>query len=566
MKLIYHNNKSANEVSPFDVALLQVSNQANPLYLASPYIGLSFLNRILDNADDWKLLSDVEAWLSSGNRKHRAKCWQFILENLDRIKHVPDLHAKVAIGNNLLFLGSANFTDKGVLGRDELSILIDDQKLVNESLGWFHDLWNTASAPVIDEGDELVKTLDELQWTAPRSRIKLSSSAVKVKSILATSARPSGFDVASSFAKSSLSESFNLLPLEEAYQKISDDWFSSERSFTFKELLDVVTKHQPATTKYELWSLVIRETVNHWLGGLFIDGFDRYVYEDGKFDKWGNSKLASVIEIDNLLKFVIETIDRAPKTSHLPFEDKWLELNVPEHHILTIVDQLINVGLLIEIDNAGELEMYSIDTEFEWPKRWQKFTQSFNAFKNKIVFFKVEDDDLNDIDEDFKDEVADRSSFMDSLEANFEASKVKTYVRDEAKSKLVSEVHTTARELGLTPKELIELREQSLISAFNYIQEKEYKLIVTDIEFLYGNFISKNNSRKLKATFRDYRHGPFITKKFLLNKIAAHKSNDSVVINKDWLAINQLSIYPKALKKWLELSVRIASKKVDTSL
>ena len=548
MKLIYHKNNTSSNISPFDTALLQVSNQADPLYLASPYIGLSFLNRILDNANDWKLLSDVEAWLSSGNIKHRAKCWQFILENLDRIKHVPDLHAKVAIGNNLLFLGSANFTEKGVLGRDELSILIDDKKLVNESLSWFHDLWNTASAPVIDEGDELVKTLNELQWTAPRSRIKLSTSAVKVKSILATSARPNGFDVASSFAKSSLCESFNLLPLEEAYQKISDDWLSSERSFTFKELLDVVTKHQPATTKYELWSLVIRETVNHWLGGLFIDGFDRYVYEDGKFDKWGNSKLASVIEIDNLLNFVIETIDSAPKTSHLPFEDKWLELNVPEHHILTIVDQLINVGLLIEIDNAGELEMYSIDTEFEWPKRWQKFTQAHRAFTGKQKFIS-KSNNYDEIEDEHDGTFVESSDYLNSLVANRELKKL---TNSEIKA-TSDEIKNTAYQLGVTREELIATIEKSLISLFTYIQKKGDELVVNDIEYAYKKYIAKKFPSKLKATLRDYRYGPFVTNKFSEKNIAKHKSNDSILVNKNWRAQNHLSIYPKALKKWLEL-------------
>lgn len=547
MKLIYHKPNNSSDISPFDAALLQVSNRANPLYLASPYIGLSFLNRILDNADDWKLLSDVEAWLSSGNRRHRARCWQFIINNLDRIKHVPDLHAKVAIGNNLLFLGSANFTDKGVLGRDELSILVDDPKIVNESLEWFNGLWESASAPIINEGDELVKALDELQWTAPRSRIKLSSSSVKVKSILATSNRPSGFDVASSFTKSSLTESFTLLPIEEAYQKISDNWFSSERSFTFKELLKAVSEHQPSVTSIEVWTLVIRETVNHWLGGLIIDGFDRYVYEGDQFKKWSNSKLATVVEVDNLLKFVIETISLAPETTPLPFEGYWLDIGVPEHHILTIVDQLINIGLLVEVDNPGEVEMYFIDAKFEWPKRWLKFTQAFKAFSDKRKSIKqLTKSKVDEFDDEYDGTFIEPSEYIDSLLASKEIKKItKTEIKVAS-----DEINNTAFQLGISRDKLIDLREQSLISLFTNALQKGDKLVVHDIENAYKKYISKNLPPKFKATFRDFRYGPFVTQSLLQNNTAKAEPSDKVVINNIWMAAIHLSLYPEALKIW----------------
>lgn len=550
MKLIYHKQNNSGDISPFDAALLQVSNNANPLYLASPYIGLSFLNRILDNAEDWKLLSDIEAWLSSGNRRHRARCWQFIINNLDRIKHVPGLHAKVAIGNNLLFLGSANFTDKGMLGRDELSILVDDPKIINESLKWFNGLWDSASAPVINEGDELVKALDELQWTAPRSRIKLSSSSVKVKSILATSNRPTGFDVASSFTKSSLTESFTLLPIEEAYQKISDDWFSSERSFTFKELLNAVSEHQPSTTTTELWTLVIRETVNHWLGGLFIDGFDRYIYKDNKFEKWGNSKLATVVKVDNLLKFVIETISLAPETSFLPFEEYWLDIGVPEHHILTIVDQLINIGLLVEIDNPGEVEMYSIDFDFEWPKRWQKFTQAFKAFKDKEKILKpITKSSDGDEDDDWDDEFKDSSSYLDNLKINKSLKKLSVQ-----SGSLTSELKSTAIKLGITANELINKRDQILISVLRVIESKEPNLLLKDIKLINAELNNGYMPVKLLGVFADFNNGPFVRIKSLRGIRSRHSSSDHVILSKNWPYSRYLTLYPQALNQWKKLT------------
>ncbi len=540
MKLIYHKPNNSGDISPFDAALLQVSNNANPLYLASPYIGLSFLNRILDNADDWKLLSDVEAWLSSGNRIHRARCWQFIIKNLDRIKHVPDLHAKVAIGNNLLFLGSANFTDKGMLGRDELSILVDDPEIVNESLEWFHGLWDSASAPVINEGDELVKALDELQWTAPRARVKLSSSSVKVKSILATSNRPSGFDVASSFTKSSLTESFTLLPIEEAYQKISDEWFSSERTFTFRELLKAVSDHQPSVTSIELWTLVIRETVNHWLGGLLIDGFDRYVYEDDQFKKWGNSKLATVVEVDNLLKFVIETISLAPEISSLPFEEYWLDIGVPEHHVLTIVEQLINIGLLVEIDNPGEVEMYSIDFDFEWPKRWQKFSKSFSAFSEKRKLrTKPPKINIDDKDSDLDDDFVENSDYVFNIKA-IKSTKLKP---DLGFQEMGKELNETSIKLKISKEDLISLRDEVLFNVLELVQSKQSNLTQDNVNSLISELYNHHLPKKLLDSFKDRKKGPFV-----LSNTA-----DYLELSESWVATHYLNFYPKALKLWKTL-------------
>lgn len=402
MKLIYHNNKKVNDKSPFDEALLTVSTNAKPLYLASPYIGLNILNRILENATEWKLISDIEAWLSSGNRKHRAKCWEFIIQNLDRIKHLPDLHAKVAIGNNYVFLGSANFTDKGILNRTELSVLIDDQKIVSESTAWFEGIWDLASPLIIDEGDALVKALDELHWTIPTSRVKLSSSAPKVKSILNSTSRPVGFDAASSFALAGIAESAKLLPLEEAYASISDSWFKSGVSFTFQQLLESVNELHPRSTKYELWTLVINETVNHWHGGLHQEGFDRYVYINNYFQKWDSRFLNTTKNIDNFLNFIIKNIEFSPKNSFIPFDDKWLNNEIPTHQILPLISELIKSGFLIEIDSAGELEQYSIEPNFDWPKRWLKFHTAHSAYTAKQnnerteIITDDEDDYFND--------------------------------------------------------------------------------------------------------------------------------------------------------------------------
>ncbi len=384
MKLIYHNNQETGQVSPFDESLLKVSYKANPLLLASPYIGLNILNRIIEHSIEWKLLSDIEAWLQSGNRRHRARCWEFIVNNIENIRHVPNLHAKVAIGNSLVFLGSANFTEKGILERTELSILVDEPAIVLESRNWFDNVWENSQSPVIEEGDELISTLDEFKWTAPKSRIKLTTNAHKITSVLSDSIRPKGLDIAATLARAGIAESKKQKSLNEVYKNISDLWFSEGRVFTFKELLTAISYEFERPQVRDVWMLIIHETVNHWLGGIFLEGFDRYYYDKGFFAPWSPTVLNFIRHIDEYLNFLINSIELKPKDSYLPTEDKWLINQIPAHHILLLIDQLTLSGLIIEFDEAGDIEHYSIDSEFEWPKRWNKFTKSRIAFSDKV--------------------------------------------------------------------------------------------------------------------------------------------------------------------------------------
>lgn len=398
MKLVYHNNQEIGQVSPFDEALLQVSYKAKPLLLASPYIGLNILNRIIEHSIEWKLLSDIEAWLQSGNRRHRARSWEFISKNIGNIRHVPNLHAKVAIGNGLVFLGSANFTEKGLLERTELSILIDEPTLVLESSNWFESIWECSQPPVIEEGDKLVSTLDEFKWTAPKSRIKLTTNAHKITSILSDSNRPNGLDIAATLARAGVAESLQLKTLDEVYINISELWFSEGRTFTFSELLAAISLSIEKPQIRDVWMLIIHETASHWLGGIFSEGYDRYHYEDGFFSPWTPSALHTAIYIDEYLYLLINTISVKPSKSYLPSDDKWLSNKIPAHHILLIIDQLILSGLIIEVDEAGDIEQYSLDSEFEWPKRWNKFIKSRIAFNDEVILKNIVVNDEDDSD------------------------------------------------------------------------------------------------------------------------------------------------------------------------
>lgn len=530
--LIYHDPLKSGEASPFDSALLQVSDKADPLYLASPYIGLSFLSRILENAHDWKLLSDIEAWLSSGNRRHRAQCWAFISGNLDRIKHVPDLHAKVAIGNNALFLGSANFTEKGILGRTELSILVKDPVTVSDATAWFESLWDTASPPVIKEGDELITALDQMQWTTSKSRLKLSSTAPKVSSVLSGSVRPKGFDVAATLARAGISESEKLQSLEDAYRSISDAWFQAEREFTFAEILSAISKLVASYAIDDVWALITSETANHWLGGLSPEGFDRYYYRNNHFIKWDAVNLSTTGQIDDRLCFLIENIKPSPEASYLPSDESWLMHGIAAHQIIPFTEQLIELGLLIEQDNPGELELYSIDTEFEWPKRWYKFVKARKAFQAL---------NANQVKPKVSKESFNNNSPSSDYTENIQAIKSLKMAVDLDFIQQKSELIETAATLGISKEALIEKREELLAAVFELIKDKDQNLETGDMQSLRDELLNHPMPDSLLAEFVNFKTGMCIKQGGQTQKVKPYKQ---------WVAYFHLDLYPMALKAW----------------
>jgi len=141
MKLIYHNIQETEEYSPFDKELVELS-KGQDLFLVSPYIGLSYLKRLINLSKSWKLISDFQEWIMSyPNKKQRLEICDFINKHSDKIRHIPDIHAKVLITENYGFLGSANFTENGILKRTEMSVSFSDKEKVNELRNWFQMLW-----------------------------------------------------------------------------------------------------------------------------------------------------------------------------------------------------------------------------------------------------------------------------------------------------------------------------------------------------------------------------------------------------------------------------------------
>ena len=147
MKLIYHDINLANQISQFDKEIIDIV-KGQDLLIVCPYIGLGYINRLLNLSSNWKIITDVEEWIYSHQSNiQRDLIKDFIKSNSDRIKHISLIHAKVIITDNKAFVGSANLTESGICERIEMSVSFDDQDKIKELKDWFDSLWNIGIKP-----------------------------------------------------------------------------------------------------------------------------------------------------------------------------------------------------------------------------------------------------------------------------------------------------------------------------------------------------------------------------------------------------------------------------------
>jgi hypothetical protein len=165
-RLLYHRPRQFGAVSPFDEAVLEAAG-CGPLRIACPYIGVGYLLRALASSEDWRLISDVQEWMTVLPRRARPMAWQFIREHGDRIHHYQDLHAKVVIGGRAAMMGSANLTRRGILGRAEMGMLLDDPAYIAELAEWFDSLWEETAPLEADEASAFIRWLDEQAGQSP---------------------------------------------------------------------------------------------------------------------------------------------------------------------------------------------------------------------------------------------------------------------------------------------------------------------------------------------------------------------------------------------------------------
>ena len=179
-KLIYHDKESSTGgISPFDKAITEIMKNGD-VSIVCPYIRIGYFDRITKLANSWRLVTDVEEWISFNNMEARQNIKNFILNNLSTIHHYKDIHAKVVVSDDNAFIGSSNFTNKGIKERVEMAVLIEEKEQVVELQKWFCDLW--------DESE--VVNIQDLEWYMASIRSSSSHDMNAPKTLLPSKAAP----------------------------------------------------------------------------------------------------------------------------------------------------------------------------------------------------------------------------------------------------------------------------------------------------------------------------------------------------------------------------------------
>lgn len=192
IELVYHNFDSiSGGISPFDETICRIT-KGEDVRLACPYLSVSYLKHVVEGCKSWRILTDVEAWLSSRSTNARQEIQDFILEHSDGIHHYKDLHAKIIVAGEHALAGSANFTEKGITKRIELSVLFSEEEQVEELRQWFDALWLQTTSVDAVELSAYSHALPDVRVES--SLVSLTSNAPKVKAkMLANSKHQNNF-------------------------------------------------------------------------------------------------------------------------------------------------------------------------------------------------------------------------------------------------------------------------------------------------------------------------------------------------------------------------------------
>lgn len=166
-RLLYHTADSASGgVSPFDEAIQQLI-EGQPVRIACPYLTLDYLRGLIERTTDWRLVTDLGAWLASVSASSRDDVVAWVLQQVGRVRHYRDLHAKVLVSANGALVGSANFTHRGVKSNHEVSVVLDSEDQVRELAVWFDSLWEQAWIPTAEAVREHTTALPAERLPAP---------------------------------------------------------------------------------------------------------------------------------------------------------------------------------------------------------------------------------------------------------------------------------------------------------------------------------------------------------------------------------------------------------------
>lgn len=385
-KLIYHSPSSSCITSPFDEAILRVAKDG-ALKIVSPFVGVSYLERVIGVSNQWELISDIEAWLSSLSCRARPRAWGFIRANLDRIHHCAAIHAKTVIGESLALLGSANLTNTGILARDEMGVLLDDPTLIEELHSWFDQLWQQTAPPVLDETSAYIQWLDqEAQAIASRSKPDaLSTPGQRVRTRLATIPRVMQAPIEKPLDLALVAEGLvgtEVRAYDDVAAAIESSLKATGTGLTLRKLIEHTRNSQSLSRTRDLYLALLAFCANHPRTVFSPSTINRMIFQDGQFVHSTATALDLALKpFDAYLAVLIHHLD-FDHPRMLPDASQLTHLSaVSPRHYPNLVRSLLSIGLLNYDATAGG---YLLSEDFEWPPRYRLFKRATAQWDERL--------------------------------------------------------------------------------------------------------------------------------------------------------------------------------------
>lgn len=378
-KLLYHSKNSEDNESVFDKAISEICTN-NAVKLVSPYIGIDYLQRITALSADWKLISDVNEWLSSSSAGDRLKIANFIKSNFEKIHHYNELHAKVVIGQDRAYLGSANLTSSGLLRRTEMGILIDDEILLQELNAWFDENWLDTAPPDLQEIAEFIQLNNEIENSLEKrvsnKIIQSKGTVIRKKPHLMENknSTKNGEKVAenkiiqppdmnvNSFVSNALdklsSKDFPIIDLH-LLPEFCDSEFSRNQ---INDELSFFTANNPRT----VFSL---KTIN------------RIIYQNQKFLLSSSPLLENSIEkYDKYLAGIIKNAHFNEGFFFLKNREFIELIGISSSEDKLLINSLIESGFILDNEDGT----FFLSEDFDWPSRFKLFERACSAWNDLL--------------------------------------------------------------------------------------------------------------------------------------------------------------------------------------
>ncbi|WP_183043379.1 phospholipase D-like domain-containing protein [Alicycliphilus denitrificans] len=407
--LLYHPPDNPVEESPFDRAILELAI-GQDVKIVSPYISLSYLERIIGVSQSWRLISDVLEWLSATPPRERDAVCSFLQHHEGLVHHYPAIHAKAVMSPAAAYTGSANLTDAGVLRRTEFGVVLREKAQIDEIHQWFAALWAQTSPPSLAGVRELITWLNQLSAPADDTlSVKgtyLESNARKVRarlvkvlgehpvSIAARLAErhraqiPSATAATSELSKKALQMR---APAKESQPFDLDAAVSSfiekhaALGFSFSELHSALMELSGTIRVRETYFAVLNYCASRPQSLFSEDAVNRLVYRQGRFVQSSKVHLDEALApFDVLLEWLFKCLSFSEQRP-LPAATPTALAPRPPHAAYRLLVSELATGGFIHLEQGARL-----NERASWSPRLRLLTRAHQAWESSLAKHRVQ--------------------------------------------------------------------------------------------------------------------------------------------------------------------------------